>query len=192
MTCQAVIDLQENTRRGVLSLIHYDKGDKKKPIDRLIEPRSLMDGAAGLLVRSVQFEPERGMRCFYSVRIQNVRATEHPLRTPNNCFCDGELAVMKRTGKGAPASSAAPWFVEYASAVRDSVIDLHVESDEVDRIERLQRKLKLSTDQVRAVHGYVFAEFLLGHAADGKIDPDEEEQIELVAAGLEQLGWRPG
>jgi len=187
--------LMTNTESGVLSVIAYDKEDGRDATTRLIEPRSLVEGVSGVLVRSIQIEPKRGVRSFMARRIVSVDPSDQPLITGNNRFCDGEIILTgqqsKRSGR-AQSPFDEPWFVQYTDLVREAVDDYQIEGWELDRVEATRSKLGLTLGQIRAVHAYVFAEYLIAFAIDGDLDANEEEQIEQIAECLDQLGWRPG
>jgi len=187
--------LMRNTGQGVLSRIKYDKEDGRAASVRLIEPKSMVEGASGLLIRSVQIEPKRGVRHFMVRRIIDVQPTDVPLRTTNNQFCAGEVIMTgwssPNAGEQSGSAVGAVWFVEYANAVREAIDDYQLEDWELGRIKELRNRLNLSLGQLRAVHAYIFAECLTSYAIDGDLDADEEEQIEQVAACLDELGWRP-
>ena len=187
--------LMTNTDRGVLSVIAYDKEDGRDATSRLIEPRSLVEGVSGVLVRSIQVQPKRGARNFMARRIVSVDPSDEPLLTGNNHFCDGEIILTgqasRRSGRARSAFDEA-WFREYTDLVREAVDDYQIEDWELDRVAAARSELGLTLAQIRAVHAYVFAEYLTAYAIDGDLDPDEEEQIEQVAECLDELGWRPG
>jgi len=188
--------LMDHTREGVLSQIQYNKGETAAPKVlplRLIEPRALIDGVAGLMVRAVQLKPERGVRHFYAERIVRVEPGDGKCST-GNTFCDGCLTLRMSGGRNKAATNVSPSdprFVQYAAVVRDAILDLHVDADEIEAVENKRDELRVSSGEMRAVHSYVFAEFLLGYSADGIISLDEEEHIEMVASCLDSLGWRP-
>ena len=187
-------ELMRITGLGFLSQIKYDKEDGRAASTRVIEPRSMAEGPSGLLIRTVQVRPKRGVRMFMVRRIVDVEETAEPLVSPNNQFCDGEVVMTgSSSAKDGGQASAfdAPWFIEYADTVREAIDDYQVEGWELDRIERLKERLGLTLGQVRAVHAYIFAECLLAYAIDGDFDANEEEQLEQIADCLDELGWRP-
>ena len=75
--------------------------------------------------------------------------------------------------------------------MREAIDDYQVEDWELDRVTDICGKLDMTLGQVRAVHAYIFAEYLTGFAIDGDVDANEEELIEQIAACLDELGWRP-
>ena len=205
--------LMEHTERGFYSFIQYDKNDGDGPTERLIEPRQLAEGRCGILIRSLQVQPERGPRTFMVGRITHVRASDTPLspdQRKRNKFHTAEIVEfatsdssawkefrdiadnptqeLPRHGRGVWTS---PWFREYCYALRDVLLDLKVNSIEKQRIAALQRSLHLEPEQIRAAHAYLIAEELFGFAADGWIDGREQEYIHALCVGLSTLGWSP-
>lgn len=205
--------LMENTEAGYHSRIRYSKpGDSVMP-ERVIEPRRLVEGVDGLLVRSLQIGPERGFRVFCSDRIINVVRDSTPIdadRLRRNLFCSGEVVrfrtstaedsadasreypgdAMKMSASGRAAWTT-PWFNAYAGAIRDAVLDLKVTDHEARLVNRVREQLRLTDAQMRSVHAYLLGEELLGFSADGSFDEAEMASIEQLSDCLNELGWSP-
>jgi hypothetical protein len=206
--------LMANTAAGFHSEIVYDKDDGRPVTQRVIEPRKLVEGRDGLLVRALQVQPERGFRAFCSGKIVQVTRHPEPLlpeRKKSNMFCTGEvvcfrtstaedskdaqsdaseLDTLRLTAHGRAAWTM-PWFNSYASAVRSALLDLKLEPHEILRLESLRKRLSLSDEQVRAVHAYIMGEELLGLSSDGWYDTEEAEAVGRLAACFCELNASP-
>jgi hypothetical protein len=191
--------LMQFTREGWMSQITYDKGAMGGVSDRVVEPKNLMQGIDGLLVRTVQFKPVRGVRCFCVAKITKVGRDTGLIASPReNNFCTGELLQIGQTLRG--QNPKAPkrhlpdvvGFKDYLWIVRDAVLDFHVDDGEVIAVERMRTDHNIDDDLMRAVHAYLMAEHLFSYARDGRLDNSEDESIELLADCLDKLGWRPG
>jgi DNA polymerase-3 subunit epsilon len=59
-------------------------------------------------------------------------------------------------------------------------------------VEARVRRLGLNEQEMRAVHGMCFANFLMAYGTDSRVDDAESLQLARVARRLRELGWCPG
>jgi len=187
-------ELGLNTQAGVMSWIRYDKSDPDPP-RRLVEPTTLVDGFSGTLLRTIQHEPEVGVRHFSPRQIVEVERAELPLSRAGNKFSsldlsESSIAALLRAKSWRPLEER--WFSEYYRRVWNSVLDTHITEFERRECDDIVREHGLDLSQIRTVHAAVFSDYLRGCVADGAVTPQDEEQIELVLSCLDELGWRPG
>lgn len=188
--------LAANTKQGVYSHILYDRGDGTPASVRVIEPRHVFKGIAGDQLWAMQIEPTRRLRHFDIDKITKVEPSDQSLPAGGQHDFNPNAALsMQTNGEGEdnahPMTSVA-WFVTFAALVREAVADLHLPDEEVHALQSVRDELGLSPDQVRAVYAYVFAEFLLGYAGDGRIGADETQFIQQLSECFKQLGWPIG
>lgn len=199
-----VAELMEITARGLHARIIYRKGGKEGESERVIEPRKLVDGPNGLMVRAVQVMPEAGIRTFSVHKIVEVAEYSLPLdkrqRAGNN-FCTGEVVEfsMKSAYVQPPAGAnsvfqtawSQEWFHRYVGVVRQVLSDAQLTQDELALVSATQSTLVLSPEQVRAAHAYIIGEELLAMSVDGQLMQYEQERLRQVARILRDLGWSP-
>ncbi|MEM7228246.1 MAG: hypothetical protein AAF432_05445, partial [Planctomycetota bacterium] len=117
-------ELYLNTERGVLSRIWYDKELNEDASVRIIEPKRMVEGRNGPLVRAYQREPKRGVRHFMVHRIVRVSPVQSDYDLKGNNFCSGEvviLASIPRLINEDPKYDQG--FTEYVRAVESTIID---------------------------------------------------------------------
>jgi DNA polymerase III epsilon subunit family exonuclease len=81
---------------------------------------------------------------------------------------------------------------EYLDALMASVADLELSDAELSELGVKRAHLALSPDELRAVHGRVFASMLSEVLADSTITDVEWQRLRRLHACLQQLGWAPG
>ena len=81
---------------------------------------------------------------------------------------------------------------EYMDAVNAAVADLEITQDEVAYLQTKRAQLKLAVEELRAVHGRVFAAVLGEALADSWISNEEWLRVRALHDCLRQLGWAPG
>jgi len=81
---------------------------------------------------------------------------------------------------------------EYLDAVIVSVADLELTAEEIDGLARKRAQLNLTPDELRAVHGRVFAAMLSEALADSSITETEWQRLGQLHECLRELGWAPG
>jgi len=111
------------------------------------------------------------------------------------------IAFLSRTGRMKPRSQSGisddtqrrvARVREYLDALTTAVADLELTPPEVEDLARKRAQLGLGPDEVRAVHGRVFAAMLSEALADSSISEAEWDQLGRLHACLKGLGWAPG
>jgi len=188
--------LATNTKKGVYSRILYNRGDPGSPGQasvRIIEPRSLFKGLSGVQLWAMQIEPTRGLRHFEIEKITHVEPSEQQLPAGAQIEFNPDIVLsVQTTGeRDEHPMTGVSWFITFASLVREAVADLHLPEEEINAIQTVREELGLSEEQACAVFAYVYAEFLLGYAGDGRIGADETQFIHQLTECFKQLGWPP-
>jgi len=81
---------------------------------------------------------------------------------------------------------------EYLDALSAVVADLELTVVEVENLARKRDQLGLGPDEVRAVHGRVFAAMLSEALADSSVTEEEWDRLSRLHECLTGLGWAPG
>ena len=81
---------------------------------------------------------------------------------------------------------------EYMDALTAAVADLDLSDEEIAELEVKRLELQLKTEELRAVHGRVFARMLGDAFTDSWISDEEWNALRRLHACLAQLGWAPG
>lgn len=184
--------MQSIVRQGKIPRILYDQKDGSEPTERVIQPHLLIETADKLLIHALQTQPQRLIRHFAVDSIIRVEVADSAGAEKRTIDFHQVSVSIRSTRGGKRGMIEQPWFREYANAVQEAIADLTVEEWEQHFVAAVRAKLKLTDEQVRAVHAFVFAEFLIGCAEDGIVDPEESENIPKLASCLQALGWRPG
>lgn len=184
--------MQSILRHGKEPRILYDSRDGREPTERVIQPHLLIETADKLLIHALQTQPQRLIRHFAADSIIRVEVADSAGVEKRTIDFHHVSVSIRSTRDGKRGMIEQPWFRQYANAVQEAIADLTVEEWEQHFVASVRAKLKLTDEQVRAVHAFVFAEFLIGCAEDGIVDPEESENIPKLASCLQALGWRPG
>lgn len=181
---------------------------------RIVAPLKLVDGADGLMIRSLQLHPENGVRTFKVSQITEVRPSTTPLGPLASRvapFLAGEVQLGRReaiaaispdtsrpVGTSLRLSVSSPtnawrddWFLLYLQALRNALLDLRLEPNEVQGLLDLQDRLGLSYSQICAVHAYFLGQELLSISIDGDVDESERDYVEAIQSLLARLSWPP-
>jgi DNA polymerase-3 subunit epsilon len=81
---------------------------------------------------------------------------------------------------------------EYWDAITAAVADLEITPEEIADLAARRLRLGLTTDELRAVHGRVFAAMLTQAIEDTAVTDAEWLQLKRLHGCLGQLGWAPG
>ncbi len=81
---------------------------------------------------------------------------------------------------------------EYLDALTVAVADLQLTDYEIETLSDKRKELDLAPDELRAVHGRVFAALLSETLADSSVSEPEWDQLRRLHGCLKQLGWAPG
>jgi hypothetical protein len=186
---EAVTQLRQHARDGYCSEIDYVKGAGQRS-RRVIEPTHFVAGVASVMLRSVQHSPETGLRVFAPERIVVISRSKTRRTRPSDAFLAAELRDPDTdTDRAGPRPG--PRVGEYINIVREVLVDLTVDADEIREVDAARARLSLSLAEVRAAHAIVFGEILHAFACDLHLDSSEEEQLERALRGLDDLGWAP-
>lgn len=83
-------------------------------------------------------------------------------------------------------------FTKYYNIVKEVVHDLSVSDDEIQAIIDALLGLKLTKEEIRAVHARVFAAAIKQFIDDRSLDNIEMKKLHLLWKCLDTLGWAPG
>ncbi len=92
----------------------------------------------------------------------------------------------------APVPSRADLVHEYWDAVTAAVMDLDLSDTEIRDLADKRERFSLTNEELRAVHGRVFAAMLSEVLADSFVTDAEWKQLKRLHDCLRQLGWAPG
>ncbi|MBL8760441.1 MAG: hypothetical protein JNL50_03985 [Phycisphaerae bacterium] len=190
--------MMEITESGHYCCICYEKS-RGITHERVVEPMHLVDGASGLLVRAIQIEPERGLRCFAVSKIVSVGRHERPLPPKSrarNTFSSGEVRRLP-TPSVLPkkeSHSRSPWastsFTQYLMRLREALVDGRLDGDEIEEIAATRVAMSMQPEQVAAAHAYLLGEELLAMSIDGQVDDQDWDRFRAIRASLRTLGWQ--
>lgn len=80
----------------------------------------------------------------------------------------------------------------YWNALVDAVDDLHASSSDVEYLSILRDRYALEVNEIRALHGRLFADRVREATADEIVTDEEVDRLERLASALAALGWCPG
>lgn len=91
-----------------------------------------------------------------------------------------------------PVPSRVDLVHEYWDAVTAAVVDLELSDAEIRELADKRERFSLTNEELRAVHGRVFAAMLSEALADSLITDVEWDRLRHLHGCLHQLGWAPG
>lgn len=209
MSTDVIAVMMDAVRAGRYCRLCYDKQDGTPLSTRIVEPRQLVDGLSGLMIRCFQIEPERGVRTFRLERVADVQVDSRilsELAQKRNTFCTGEVIGLKRDDAEVwrePRAEAGsvhrhraawttPWFSTYVAFLRDALLDAQLSPAEAHGAAAIQFELGLTADQIASAHAYLLAEELMGFAADGVMSSEEQAVFASLSRALGRIGWSVG
>jgi DNA polymerase-3 subunit epsilon len=80
----------------------------------------------------------------------------------------------------------------YYQALVAALFDLDVTDDEAHELEMLREQLRLTTEDVRALHAHIFAGAILMFVSDQHLEEGERRYLATLRGALSRLGWAPG
>lgn len=115
-----------------------------------------------------------------------VPLDEFPARSPAR-------QKSRRTGiGGVPGTHAASRVHRYWDAVLAAIGDMDLTDPEVEELRRLSESLSIAPEEVRAVHGRIFAGLLGEVLSDQRVTEEEWQRLRRMHYWLGRLGWAPG
>lgn len=111
---------------------------------------------------------------------------------PPRAFTSSLATSKSRSGAHKAIAKSRSALAEYRDLVLNVVADLIVDEDETEVVRCMQRDMKLTGAEIRAVHGQVFAAMLNRFLEDGDIETTEIGHLRRLASALQSLGWSPG
>lgn len=106
--------------------------------------------------------------------------------------CQKPRCVSRLSQPPAARSRAMRPLAEYWSALCTVLMDLVVDAGELQRLAALQTELRLTHDQVRALHARAFSNIVGQFLDDSAISDKEAIRLHRLWKCLETLGWAPG
>ncbi len=124
--------------------------------------------------------------------LDQAAATSLPsmLRFKPRSHAGADVSGVAR-GMGEPRSRAAQLH-EYWDALTAALADIELSDSEIVDLQAKREQLGLRAEELRALHGRVFAAMLAEALADSTISDDEWLRLRRLHECLRQLGWAPG
>ena len=175
-----------------LAVIEYQKPNDPQLTRRCVEPYRLQYTDSAVMALCWQVEPDTMSRtCWRNFRVDRMRSVQDGGRT----FVP-RVPITIHTGEaqafsfGDRVQGSLSSVNVYFQFLEQAMLDSKIKSDELARAKELGRVL--SVDQVRAVHGQIFANILREVLIDGEIDDSETVYLVSVRKMLKKLGYAPG
>jgi predicted DNA-binding transcriptional regulator YafY len=173
------------------AVIHYHKPGEAVYTVRTVEPYSLKESAAGdLSVTCWQVQPilpTQGWRHFRVDRIE--RALDSGITfTPRRrvTLHDGVVETYSRSNDPVRHETTS---TRYHRTLVQSLMDRVLSEAEERELRKLQENLDI--EDIKGIHGAVFAAILEEVSADGRITDSEEDYISETREKLARLCWAP-
>lgn len=117
-----------------------------------------------------------------------------PLPGANDLRLTGRCAALSRRDwpierRRLPDQAALRTYYDALSAV---LADLVITDSEFAYVKKLQEKLRLTREQMRALHGRAFLCIMMNFISDDWLDDREVEHLRQASSCLAKLGWTPG
>jgi DNA polymerase-3 subunit epsilon len=103
-----------------------------------------------------------------------------------------ERESKSSAGRGAGTTSRTLQLREYWDILTSAVADLELTKREIDELAAKRKELDITAEELRALHGRVYAAMLSDALSDSLISDAEWHRLKRLHECLKHLGWAPG